>query len=343
MKNIIKLALPLLFAFSGFAKADYPEFQKGMTYVSWWHNQYSSVESNQSLQELSETNTERISLLTTQYVDSLNQTDIHSIKDKTPTDNSLVDAINNSRDFGMEVMLKPHIDVGYNSKPWRGYITFSNEDDWKDWFDEYKGFIKHYAQFAEANDVNLFCIGTELKGTTHRQEWNEVIQVVRENYHGKITYAANWDNFENISWLGSLDYIGIDAYFPLTSSTNPTVSDLVTAWQPNLDKLETLHQKFQKPILLTEIGYKSKDGTNIQPWSLDTQEQADCYQAAFESLWDKSWFSGMYWWAWDTHPDQGGLTDEDYTPHGKPAENILKVWYSKERKKSSVTDWNKYE
>ncbi|NIV43502.1 hypothetical protein GWN49_01190, partial [Candidatus Bathyarchaeota archaeon] len=85
-------------------------------------------------------------------------------------------------------------------------------------------------------------------------------------------------------------------------------------------------------------GYLSTDGTNTAPSNyrlqnevgrlIDLQEQADCYEAAFQALWDKSWFCGMYWWSWQTNPDVGGSENGDYTPQNKPAQGVLTHWYS---------------
>ena len=52
---------------------------------------------------------------------------------------------------------------------------------------------------------------------------------------------------------------------------------------------------------------------------VDLQEQADCYQAALEALWDRPWLQGIFWWQWNAISTQW-LED----PHGKPAEEVLK-------------------
>jgi hypothetical protein len=39
----------------------------------------------------------------------------------------------------------------------------------------------------------------------------------------------------------------------------------------------------------------------------------------------------MYWWQWSPDPNDGGPDDTGYTPHGKPAEQILRSWYSRLR------------
>jgi len=60
---------------------------------------------------------------------------------------------------------------------------------------------------------------------------------------------------------------------------------------------------------------------------VDLQEQAQCYQAAFESLYDQPWFGGMFWWVWSPDPFDGGPCDDGFTPHDKPAEDVLRAWY----------------
>lgn len=57
----------------------------------------------------------------------------------------------------------------------------------------------------------------------------------------------------------------------------------------------------------------------------DPEEQADCYQAAFE-VWsrERAWMKGLFWWQWDvTAPGPG---DTGYSPWGKPAEAVLRHW-----------------
>lgn len=136
-----------------------------------------------------------------------------------------------------------------------------------------------------------------------------------------------------MSWWDAVDLIGVDAYYPLTSKDDPTTGELAAAWAPIVANLATLAQTWQKPIVFTEIGYRSLEGANKAPWDWqsggpwDLQEQEDCYRAAFEAVWHQPWFAGMYWWAWETNPLQGGPCDNGYTPANKPAENIVRQWY----------------
>ncbi len=124
-----------------------------------------------------------------------------------------------------------------------------------------------------------------------------------------------------------LDYIGVLGYFPMTKINDPTVEELKSAWIEKgiLSRLEALSEKFQKPIIISEIGYDSCDGTNMHPAApvtpdIDLQEQADCYQAAFEVLLGQPWLKGIFWWMWGADPAAGGPNNSDRTPQNKPAE-----------------------
>ena len=97
-----------------------------------------------------------------------------------------------------------------------------------------------------------------------------------------------------------------------------------------------------KPVIFTEIGYRSGDGTSMAPsnyWTnmaVDFQEQVDCYEAAFQALWNRNWFSGFYWWTWIHDPTKGGLTDSYHTPQNKPAQDTITKWYSQDRQGAIV-------
>ena len=314
-----------------FIESSYEQKQKGFNYVSWWHDEYSTLESDISLQNLQKTGTEWTALLSTIYQDHPTSTTMYNDTEKTPNIKSLENAVNTIHALGMKVMLKPHIDIKDGS--WRGVIYFNSEENWKMWFQEYTQFMKEYATFAEKNKIEQFCIGTELDGTAEREEWLTLIPEIRSSFTGSLTYAANFNNIDKIKFWKELDYIGIDAYFPLTNKNDPTFTDLSNSWNKYMPEIELLSKKYNKPIIFTEIGYRSIDGTNKAPWDftldskIDLKEQADCYRAVFEVFWQKQWFNGVYFWNWNANPNQGGKFNKDYTPYNKPAEEIVKEFY----------------
>ncbi len=315
--------------------------QKGIAYVSWWHGEYQNATADLSLENLEDTGANWMSLLTTQYQETISSTTIFTTNN-SPTDADLEHVIEKAHELGLKVMLKPHLDV--TGGGWRGQIgsTYTTTEQWDAWFLAYTDFITHYATMAQDLGVDQFCVGTELLATeAQSMSWRSVISAVTEIYTGSITYAANHDAENDIVWWDAVDYIGVDAYYRLTqvlTETTPTVAELKAAWTPIMANLAALSEQYDRPIIFTEIGYRSVDGVAYQPWDysasakLDLQEQVNAYQAMFESVFNQPWFAGLYMWSWDTNPVQGGPCDTGYTPFNKPAENILREWYGGEQK-----------
>jgi hypothetical protein len=314
---------------------------KGIAHVSWWFDEYGYPDATRSRDALAATGANWAAVLVTWYQDTARSTTIapRILENKTPTDAVVQQAVMELHDHGLRVMLKPHVDP-WNGQ-WRGEIDPSNPDAW---FASYTAFIVKYAEMAESLGVEALAVGTELKtvsGASNRQRWVAVIDAVRRVYRGTLTYAANaaapGDEFTSVSFWDRLDVIGLDAYFPLTDLSNPTVDQLVSAWssnrfgENNFAAVMNFASAWQKPLIFTEIGYKSTDRANREPWNfgltgaVDMGEQRDCYEAAF-TVWgpQSSWMRGFFWWAWPVPPPAEG--DSDYTPRGKPAETVLRTW-----------------
>ena len=334
------VAKSLIFTESKPASSGKPVFQKGMSYTAWSSDAYNSSDSDESLALLTETNTKWVAICVFWYQTNISSHDIHADPERTPTNESVAHAISQAHNLGLKVMLKPMVDPLESEETrlwpvWRGEIPPSDE-----WFESYSSFINFFAEFAEQNKVDLFSVGCELKETTQeKQQWESIVLGVRERYSGPITYAADWSNFQDIEWWDSLDYVGIDAYFPLSFlNYDPTFEELKNAWATYANEIGTWHSTVDKPIIFTEIGYRSGNGANMAPgnyWvelSVDLQEQVDCYEAAFQTLWNKSWFYGFYWWNWETDPNAGGSDDAGYTPQNKPVQDVVTEWYSLSRR-----------
>ncbi len=257
------------------------------------------------------------------------------------TDAGLVATTRLARARGIRTLLKPHIWLtNRRDGIWRGEIRMKSEQDWQRWFSDYRRFILHYAQLAQDNKIEILCIGTELRRTVTERpdDWRGIIRDVREIYRGKLTYGANWyAEFEEIPFWDALDFIGIHAYFPLADQDGPDLADLLEGWQTYLGRIERLHTRFDKPVLFTELGYRSATFAASKPWEWprpgessdpDLQLQAKCYEAFFQTFWDKPWFAGVYFWKWyPSHERAGGPEHAGFTPQNKPAEQVMAHWY----------------
>ncbi len=252
------------------------------------------------------------------------------------TDGGLVRTAAWAKALGIKTLLKPHVWVRRGE--WQGDIAMSSEEDWSRWFASYEEFILHYARLAETAKFEALAVGTELsKSTTRTSDWKRLIARVREVYHGKLTYCANWNGeTEQIGFWDDLDFIGVQAYYPLAAVDRPSTKEIQSAWAPIVGRLEALAHRTRKPIVFTEIGFKSHEGALREPWrweadgAVDLGLQTDAFTAMFETFWRKPWFGGSFIWKW--HPSaraRARARDErDYTPQGKPALAVIKAYYS---------------
>jgi len=170
---------------------------------------------------------------------------------------------------GFKVFLKPHIWIyePFQNK-WRSDIFPNNEENWVLWKNSYREFIHYYARLAEENKVELYSIGVEFSRLAMEKPvfWRGLIKEVRSIYSGKLTYAANWyEAYEKINFWDDLDYIGVQAYFPLVKHKNPSVEAISLGWEKYLPTLSKIAKQFNKKILFTEIGYKSTTDSAIEP------------------------------------------------------------------------------
>ena len=247
-----------------------------------------------------------------------------------------------ARPHGLRTLLKPHLWVGGRSA-WPGDINMTSAADWDAWFASYTIFMLHYAQLAETEHLDGLCIGTELLHATepaHEQAWRTLIRRIRRLYHGPLTYAANWSGeYQQIRFWDALDYVGIQAYFPLSPATSPPLGTLLRGWQPHLRALAAWQRTINKPVVFTEIGYKTTPDAAARPWEWperlgafdnpDEATQARCYEAMFRACWGLPWLKGMFIWKWypGLAADGPARRHADFTPQHKPAEAVLARWY----------------
>ena len=206
----------------------------------------------------------------------------------------------------------------------------------KAWFESYKNMILRYARLAAKNKVDVLCVGTELENTSFfrwEHEWRNIVASVKEAYKGYLPYSANWTEYEHVSFWDLMDFIGIDAYFPLTQKNDPTKEELMAGWEDVADTMQTWLKNtgLNKNVILTKLGYVSSDGTNKEPWATltnpeDQKEQADALEAALEVLHKRDWFKGMYLWQYFPQERWSPL---GYPVRGKRAESVLGEWYKK--------------
>lgn len=241
-----------------------------------------------------------------------------------------------AKEKGLKVMLKPHIWV--SGEGWCGDFYLESEEDWLEWGKEYEAYILPLAVEAEKLGVEMICIATEYRQVVRKrpQYFPELIKKIRKVYSGKLTYAANWDNFTQVKFWDELDYIGIDAYFPLSEVKNAKDDVLCGAWAPHKKQIQDLQKKYKKPVLFTEYGYCSVAYGARRPWEegdlggVSMEAQSEAYKAIYQSFWHEGWFAGGFLWKWYHQSSRaGGAYNKGFTPQNKPVIKVIKEWYGK--------------
>jgi hypothetical protein len=248
------------------------------------------------------------------------------------TDIELHAAIRDAHALGLAAIVKPHVWV---PESWAGAIAMKSENDWRDWFANYRRALDPIARIAEEEKAEALAIGTELSQTTQQPQWYALIGETRRVYSGRLLYVAhNVEEAEAVPFWDELDTIGVTLYPPLGADNDR--GGWRDAMRAVADRLDMLAARTGNPILIAEIGLRSAVGAAAKPWE-SAEERASApdpvLQAQVLADWlailDRPSIQGVLIWRWFTDPDAGGLSDTDFTVQGKPAERVLKCAWTR--------------
>ena len=236
---------------------------------------------------------------------------------------------------GLKVMLKPHMWIGRGT--FTGHYDLTTEEDWQTFEKGYGEYLLNFARIADTTNVELYCIGTEMQNFVKKrpQFWFQIIRDIKKIYKGQLTYAENWDVYQEVPFWKELDFIGVDAYFPLAEAQSPGVPELKKGWQKHLKALEKFSGEVQKPILFTEFGYTSSDFAARRPWETERDKaeneslQARAYEVMFEEVWTKEWMAGGFAWKWFPGLKGNDRARDPFSPQNKQAQAVMGKYYGK--------------
>jgi hypothetical protein len=236
---------------------------------------------------------------------------------------------------GLKVMLKPHMWIGHGT--FTGHFDLKTEAEWQVFEKQYGDYLLDFARIADSTDVELYCIATEMQNFVKKrpQFWFAIIKEIKKIYKGPLTYAENWDTYQDVPFWNEMDFVGVDAYFPLSEARAPSPEELRKGWKPHLKALAKFSNKVQKPILFTEFGYVSTDYAARRPWETDRDQpqnerlQADAYQVLFEEVWSREWMAGGFVWKWFPNLKPDSRARDPFSPQNKHAALVLHKFYKK--------------
>ena len=298
---------------------------------------YGSPAYGRALDEAAQMGATWVSLTPFGRVQSLRSTAV-SLEFEAPFEENranIVRAIEMAHGRGLKVFLVPHLWV--ESGEWRALLDPGTDEGWAAWAESYRRFLLTWAKVAAETGTEMLSVGVELRSwvtTPRAASFFPILADVRKVYPGLLTYSANWDDAGDTVILQELDLIGINAFYPLADKPGADLDDLRAGGVRVAEELEALARAEKKPVLLTEIGYKTVASPAVEPWIwpenmdrvvLSQRDQADATFALLHDLLRRRWFAGFFVWRVYADPDDVSQEPEfGFSPRGKLAERVIR-------------------
>jgi len=262
------------------------------------------------------------------------------------TDTAMIYAGRQAGYVGLRVLWKPQI---WLRDSWPGEVAMTSEEDWRAWFRAYRRFLVHQAVLAQWTGAEVFSVGVELGKTMPRQaDWHRLIAAVGTVYEGPLTYSANWHgDFDHVPFWDKMDYLGVNAYEPLTGDPAADDRALADGARRVVANLRARARRHGKPLLLTEVGFAAHEAAWVAPHeegeTLSHEDQARAYRALLGALpapGEADWLGGAFVWKADSSASlaapggrlNGRLRDDageraDLRFLHRPAQEVIRGYY----------------
>ncbi|MEO8212400.1 MAG: hypothetical protein ABI560_04375 [Myxococcales bacterium] len=275
------------------------------------------------LKEIAALGATHVALIVPLYQTNGRATDLALHTRFSPTLELIADTVRAARREHLEVTLFPIIRLTHPAPgEWRGTLAPSHPDLW---FRAYRDLLGDLAAVAAQTGATRLVVGSELSSLDGELDrWRPLLERIRGIFPGHLIYSANWDHYRQAALFELVDEEGVVAYFNLRDDARApsTEAALQNAWRRHQDELLRWHAGHRRPLLFTEVGYRSRAGSTAAPWdegpggTPDLDEQRRGF-AAFRQVWAKNpALDGAYVWNWYGF---GGPSSVGYTPRGKPA------------------------
>lgn len=248
--------------------------------------------------------------------------------DDSLTSDSVIQFTRIARARGFGVWMHPLLDerilLQEGPRQWRGNIRPKNTGVW---FMSYMNLISEYAKAAEFSGANGFMIATELWSMEpYHEEWEMLIENIRGNFSGILTYASNRSIHDSVFPWSKVDVIGIN-YFPnIQLSSNASVEQIIQWIKNDIDRILSGLDELGMDVIITETGVTSQyNALRVTGrWNHRTRPDQETQRRFYEaicSVWAEN-SSGIYWWNTVLHPIPEDMIDVDeyFNPFGKTAE-----------------------
>lgn len=302
---------------------------KGMTFAPFCERgTFRKEETKESLRIMKErTGSNTVIFAPNGFQKNAHSTEITYVGPHNVEDDELKEMITYAKSLGLQVFLKPTANC--EDGTWRAHISFFPEDvpcepKWSEWFASYTKFQLHYAKIAEEMQCEMFIAGCEMVMTEGRErEWRILLSEIRKVYQGLLSYNTDKYQEHNVKWWDAVDVISSSGYYPADD------------WENQLDRIEKVVDKFQKPFFFAEAGCMSTEGSKEIPnnWEVtgrtDLAGQTEWYEKALQAMSRREWIDGVAFWSWNQklYTEEEAGTDRFYEVYKKPAEEVIRRYF----------------
>jgi len=225
-----------------------------------------------------------------------------------------------AQSLGLKVILKPTVNCLDGT--WRAFINFFDnevppEPKWSEWFKSHTAFHLHYAKLARELGCVMYITGCEMVMAERKsQHWRELVGECRDVSGLPVSYNTDKYQEDSVDWWDAVDVISSSGYYPFGS------------WDEQLDRIEKVVLKYDKPFFFAEIGCMSAQGSGTRPndWTAggdaDNAEQASWYREMFEKTLARLWVDGYGLWSWQANPADDP-DERGYSLFGKEAQRVV--------------------
>lgn len=309
------------------------EYICGMTFAPFCPGEYlCSKEAKESLLKMKEQTHTNFVIFIPNALQDTPQSETIFMGKESCTEEQLTEMIMYAKELGMKVAIKPTVNC--KNGTWRAHINFFDEDvpcepKWKNWFASYTKFQLRFAKVAQDTNCEMFIPGCEMVMSEHREEeWRKLIADIRKVYKGTISYNTDKYQEHNVKWWDAVDVISSSGYYP------------VDKWEEELDRIEKVVKKYNKPFFFAECGCMSVEGSKYVPndWSIngssDLDGQAEWYKAMFDACSKRDWVGGTCMWLWGSrlYNPKDIENQKNYEVFAKPAEAVIREYYDSKQK-----------
>jgi hypothetical protein len=292
-----------------------PEFENGIVYPEWYSGGYGITDSawQQGIITMQQKTNARWIEMPIQFSQDFNDSTTLDTRN-TPSVANFQQGVRAARTLGYHVFVVPNFHVAKISTAWSGTIQFQSQAGMSQWFTSYWNIYKPYVQAAQEAGADQLAIGTELQWMQYNAPasmWNALITQVRSVFKGKLTYDANWEGQipQPPGWWSNpdLSMIGISEYIPLEEKAiSLTQSQFASLFKARVQSyLNTFAKSLNKPLIVTELGYRNGQFPGYRTWDSsyqdgpDPQAQAMALAAAIRTLVGDKHVNGLFIWGWN--------------------------------------------